>query len=311
MKNEHEAERLRKVVMDSLDVESEDRDLARSAFQSRTQFHRVFRALLAETPAAMRRRLLLERAAWRLGRTDDAVTEIALDAQYGSLEAFTRAFRKAFGVSPSLYRRMGVSHFRLAGAGGVHFLSPGSLSKGRSEMDLFDRFAGHETWHTRKLLEHARQLTDEQLDRPIATPEILPWHEPERSLRELLDRIVFTKEVWTAAITGGPVPELKRKLSPAELLERYERAEAEFQRVLCAVRARGGWDDVFVDDLCQPPEEFTFGGMLAHLITFNSYRRLTAAAVLRSLGVHGVGFGYPIEYEREAVGTPETAAQQK
>jgi AraC-like DNA-binding protein/uncharacterized damage-inducible protein DinB len=298
VKNEREAERLRNVVVDSLDAENETPDLAREAFQSRTQFHRLFRALLDETPAAMRRRLLLERAAWQLRRSADAVTGIALDAQYGSLEAFTRAFRKAYGVSPSLYRRMGLAHFRLAGASGVHFVAPGSFSKGVLEMDLFDRFAGHESWHTKKLLEHARQLTDEQLDRPIVTPELLPWHEPERSLRELLDRIVFTKEVWTAAMTPGEFPVGKRKLSPAEMLARYERADEEFQRVMCTVRSRGGWDDTFVDELCQPPEEFTFGGMLAHVVTYNSYRRLTAAAVMRSLGVDDVGFGDPIEYER-------------
>lgn len=302
MKNEREAERLRSVVADSLDAASETPDLARKAFQSRTQFHRLFRALLAETPAAMRRRLLLERAAWQLSRSAGAVTHVALDARYGSLEAFTRAFRRAYGLSPSLYRRMGLLHFRLAGASGVHFVAPGCLSKGVFEMDLFDRFAGHETWHTRKLLEHARQLTDDQLDRPIATPDLEPWLEPQRSLRELLDRIVFTKEVWTAAMTAGEIPEMKRRLSPAEMLARYERADEEFQRVLCTVRARGGWDDTFVDELCQPPEEFTFGGMLAHVVTFNSHRCLTAASVMRSLGVDNVGFGDPIEYEREAAG---------
>jgi AraC family transcriptional regulator len=300
VKKEHEAERLQRVLVNSLDVAAETPDLARSAFQSRTQFHRLFRALLAETPAAMRRRLLLERAAWQLGRTRDAVTEIALDSQYGSLEAFTRAFRKAFGVSPSLYRRMGVTYFRLAGASGVHFVAPGSLSKGEFNMDLFDRFAGYETWHTRKLLEHARHLTDDQLDQPITTPELLPWHEPERNLRELLDRIVFTKEVWTAAMTAGKLPEINRKLSPEEMLARYDQADSEFQRILCGVGSRGAWDDTFVDDLCEPPEQFTFGGMLAHLITFNSYRRLTAASLLRNLGVTNVGFGDPIEYEREA-----------
>jgi AraC-like DNA-binding protein/uncharacterized damage-inducible protein DinB len=297
-----QAERLRNVVVESLDDGSETPDLARRAFRSRTQFHRLFRALLEETPAAMRRRLLLEWAAWQLGHTANAVTETAFDAQYGSLEAFTRAFRKAFGVSPSLYRRMGILHFRLAGASGVHFFAPGSPSKGANNMDLFDRFAGYETWHTRKLLEHARGLTEEQLDRPLATPELLPWHQPERNLRELLDRIVFTKEVWTAAMTGGSVPEEKRRLSPDEMLAHYEKAESDFQRVLCQVRSRGGWDDTFVDDLCQPPETFTFGGMLAHVVTFNSYRRLTAAAALRDLGVHDVGFGDPIEYEREAAG---------
>jgi AraC family transcriptional regulator len=289
---------LQKLVVDSLEPSTAAPDLARRAYQSRTQFHRLFRALLAETPAAMRRRLSLERAAWQLGRSAAAVTEVALDAEYGSLEAFTRAFHKAFGVSPSLYRRMGLRHFRLAGASGVHYFAPGSLSKGVMEMDLFDRFAGYETWHTRKLLEHARQLNDEQLDRPLDTPELLPWHEPERNLRELLDRIVFTKEVWTAAMTGGAIPEMNRKLSPPEMLEHYDQAEGEFQRVLCGIRNRGAWDDTFTDELCQPPEQFTFGGMLAHLVTFNSYRRLMAASVMRSLGVNDVGFGDPIDYER-------------
>jgi len=297
-----EAERLRTVVMDSLDREGDTPDLARRAYQSRTQFHRLFRALLEETPAAMRRRLLLERAAWQLGRTLATVTDIALEAQYGSLEAFTRVFRRAFGISPSIYRRMGAQHFRLAGSSGVHFLAPGSPSKGASEMDLFDLFAGHETWHTRKLLEHASKLTDEQLDRPLTTPELLPWHQPERSLRELLDRIVLTKEVWTAAIAGSAMPEQKRRLSPDEMRARYDAAETEFQRVLCEVRRRGGWDDTFVDELCQPPETFTFGGMLAHVVTFNSYRRLTAAAALRQMGVDDVGFGCPMEYEREVAG---------
>jgi AraC family transcriptional regulator len=302
MKEASQADRLRKVVVDSLDAEGGKPDLARRAFQSRTQFHRLFRAILVETAAAMRRRLLLERAAWQLGQTESAVTEIALNAGYGSLEAFTRSFRRAYGMSPSIYRRMGLAHFRLPAPNHVHFFSPGSTMKGALEMDLFDRFAGYETWHTRKLLEHASRLTDEQLDRPIATPELLPWHAPERSLRELLDRIVYTKEVWTAAITGAPLPETSRRLSPAELLARYQQADSEFQRVLCNVRARGEWDDTFVDELCQPPETFTFGGMLAHVVTFNSYRQLTAAAVLRGLGVEDVGFGDPIEYERQAAG---------
>ena len=102
-----EARRLREVVLDSLDLEQDASGLARQAFRSRTQFYRLFRAMIEETPFAMRRRLLLERAAWQLSRTQLSVTDIGLNADYGSLEAFTRAFRKAFGVSPSLYRRMG------------------------------------------------------------------------------------------------------------------------------------------------------------------------------------------------------------
>jgi AraC family transcriptional regulator len=96
-----EAQRLREIVLDSLDQEQDANGFARHAYRSRTQFYRVFRAMIEETPVAMRRRLLLERAAWQLSRTQLSVTDISLDANYGSLEAFTRAFRNAFGVSPS------------------------------------------------------------------------------------------------------------------------------------------------------------------------------------------------------------------
>ena len=94
-------DRLSAIIANSLDTRAKTQDLARQAYQSRTQFHRLFRTMVEETPAAMRRRLLLERAAYQLGHTGMSVTEIALDANYSSLEAFTRAFRKAFGFLPA------------------------------------------------------------------------------------------------------------------------------------------------------------------------------------------------------------------
>src|SRR5579864_8461807 len=99
--------RLAAVVLDSLDAAVGSDGLARRAYQSRSGFFRLFQALVEESPGSMRRRLLLERAAWRLLDTGLSVTEIGLDANYGSLEAFTRAFRKAFKISPSLFRRAG------------------------------------------------------------------------------------------------------------------------------------------------------------------------------------------------------------
>ena len=81
------------------------------------------------------------------------------------------------------------------------------------------------------------------------------------------------------------------------LLARFEKADAAFQRDLCDVRNRNAWSDTFVDALCEPPETFTFGGMFAHVVTFNTYRRLTALGALRSFGVKVEGFGCPMEYE--------------
>src|ERR1041385_7493454 len=122
-------DRLYAIVANSLDTQAKTQDLARQAYQSRTQFHRLFRTLVEETPAAMRRRLLLERAAYHLGHTAMSVTEVALDANYNSLEAFTRAFRRAFRISPSIYRRMRDQHFHLPTFNKIHFLAPGSLTK--------------------------------------------------------------------------------------------------------------------------------------------------------------------------------------
>lgn len=294
-------DRLSAIVANSLDAQAKTQDLARQAYQSRTQFHRLFRTIVEETPAAMRRRLLLERAAYQLGHDGMSVTDVALDANYGSLEAFTRAFRKAFRTSPSVYRRMRDPHFHLPASNRIHFLAPGSSRQRGGDMDLFDRFAGNDSWHTRRLLEYAASLTDEQLDQPLSTVvELLPWRESNKTLRQLLENIVFTKEVWTAALAGadmdvnGP-PKTKR--SPKEMLKRLEKTDVDLHRILSDVRNRSAWDDTFVDALCEPAETFTFGGVFAHIVTFNAHRRLMALDALRQLGVQTEGFGDPMEYE--------------
>ena len=67
-------------------------------------------------------------------------------------------------------------------------------------------------------------------------------------------------------------------------------------QLLSAIAWRSAWEDTFVDALCEPPETFTFGGMFAHVITFNAYRRMVAIDALRRLGVKVEGFGCPMEY---------------
>jgi AraC family transcriptional regulator len=295
------------MLLGSLDEPADSGALAKRAYRSRTQFFRVFRALIDETPLAMRRRLPLERAAWQLGRTRVPVTEVAFDAGYGSLEAFTRAFRRAFRISPRVYPRMAASHFHLPSASGIHFYAPDVLSGGGA-MDLFEMFAGAESFHVRKLLEHARGLTDEQLDKPLKTAtRVFPWDTPPESLRDLLKRIVQTKEVWTAALSGGVLPDLEAdaaaRRTPDELLARLEKADGEFTRILTDVRNRNAWSDTLVEALCEPPETFSFGGMFAHVITFNTHQRLLALDALRRLGVKVEGFGCPTEYEASVSAT--------
>jgi len=89
-----------------------DRDLplealAEIACFSPHHFHRVYRGFQGETVGATVRRVRLFRAAGSLVQTDQTIKAIAEAAGYGSVEAFTRAFVKLFGVPPARYRAQG------------------------------------------------------------------------------------------------------------------------------------------------------------------------------------------------------------
>jgi AraC family transcriptional regulator len=102
-------------------------------------------------------------------------------------------------------------------------------------------------------------------------------------------------------VDSGTPPDRK---TPSAMLERLAETDAELSRVLCQVNSRGAWDDTFVDALCEPPETFTYGGVFAHIMTFNAHRRIMALDAFRELGVHIEGFGCPMEYEQQ-VAPPE------
>ena len=84
----------------SLDVNT----LADVAFMSPYHFHRIYRELMQEQVNATVRRLRLQKAAIHLIRTDKSLSTIAQEVSYGSVEAFTRAFTKQFGMAPVTYR---------------------------------------------------------------------------------------------------------------------------------------------------------------------------------------------------------------
>ncbi|MBA2463993.1 MAG: helix-turn-helix domain-containing protein [Nocardioidaceae bacterium] len=77
---------------------------SRSLHQLRGDPRRGARRLAGEPPARFRRRILLERAAYRLLTTQKTILDVAVEAGYGSHEAFTRAFARAYGVSPQRWR---------------------------------------------------------------------------------------------------------------------------------------------------------------------------------------------------------------
>jgi AraC family transcriptional regulator len=81
--------------------------LAAIACLSRYHFARQFRRLTGESPDRFGMRLRLQRAAWSLVHTTDALPEIASAAGYDGTGGFGRAFLRIYGVSPSAFRRLG------------------------------------------------------------------------------------------------------------------------------------------------------------------------------------------------------------
>jgi hypothetical protein len=113
----------------------------------------------------------------------------------------------------------------------------------------------------------------------------------------MLERMVFTKEVWTAAIGGREFP-ARGERSIAALQARLAAVQPQFSALVRRIRDRNEWDDVFVDALCRPPVSFTFGSVIAHILDVSVTRRQTVIQVLRELGVPDVEKRDPIEWER-------------
>lgn len=79
-------------------------DVAQACGVSRFHLCRVFRGLTGRSVITYVRGRRLSEAARALIRGADDIVTIALDAGYGSHEAFTRAFRELFGVTPTAVR---------------------------------------------------------------------------------------------------------------------------------------------------------------------------------------------------------------
>jgi AraC family transcriptional regulator len=132
---------------------------------------------------------------------------------------------------------------------------------------------------------------------------VIVWFEGEEPSAGLMaERLVYTLEVWVAAVTGAAMPaggdgQPGQAGRIDDLLARHERASRAFARLARRIRDRGAWDDAFVDALCEPPQSFTYGGVISHVLSYGAVRREALAGVLRELGAEVPSSGDPIEWE--------------
>lgn len=299
--NERQREDEAADLLGSLDEELNVEALAHRAAYSSAQFYRIVRRRLSDKPMALRRRLLLERAAYELIHTPRSITEIAFDACYRSLEGFGRAFRKAYGLLPSRFRRLGPDDYRLDLGERLHYAPNPRRSpngKGDRPMNAIERMVEHHCMLMHRFIDRCETLPAGRLDEPLKAAGPLPWVSSTPTLRALLGKASAFAAPWMEAVNG-----IKSDYCPTELPAMKRAVDANragFFAILKAVEEDGSWDLTFVDSVCEPPEVFGYGGVIGHMLTYSAYRRLALLQELKSLGFDDLGSGDPLEYDRPA-----------
>lgn len=279
--------------LDDHDSSAEDR--ARRQFLSRSHFDRVITATAGEPPAAFRRRILLERAAFRLATGTDGILRLAVEAGYSSHEAFTRAFQRAYGVAPSAWRTR-PAQIQLASPNDVHFHPPGGLrlpaTSEDTTMNLLVKMVEHHLWLVGEMVSRAAKLDDATLDKPI-TLSVEPL-DPGATTRRLLSRLVGQMDMWRNVIAGRDYDmSIEEHESTADMRRRLDVAGPAFLAEVRRVVEGGRLDETFIDAYGPTPEVFTYGGLIAHVLTFAAHRRLLVLGALESAGITDLGNGDP------------------
>ncbi|KKE99294.1 helix-turn-helix domain-containing protein [Mycolicibacterium obuense] len=275
--------------------------MARSSHASEFHFSREVRRLTGESPAALRRRVMLERAAWRLQR-GEPVSSVAAAEGWSSAEVFSRAFRRTYGRPPSQAADV---HFRLPAPNGLHFHPPQALwidsqPSPVSQPDVTALMIEHDLGDTAGLLTCATRLSAQQWTAPIRPGQtVLAWDGPEPSVGAVLGAIVWSKQVWLATIAGDDFPAraATRSVDATALASFHADIGKRWRTTLSDYSAAGRLGDTVIDALCEPPESFPLYGIVAHVLTYSAHRRELARTMLAEHGVDA-GLGDPLEWMR-------------
>lgn len=273
--------------------------LAARLHLSRFHVDRLVRSAAGETPAALRRRVLLERAAHRLRTTDDEVLAVALDAGFESHEGFTRAFGRAYGDPPSRWRTR-AADYRLGPRRAVHFRPPGGLDlppvREGTSMSLARGMVDHHVWLVGEMLDRAGRLDDAVLDRPVVLS--VEGVDDDPTLRSLLARLVGQMSMWELAEQGASDYDLgqERGMAIDDMRTWLDEVGPRFRDLARRIDEEDLTEVTFVNAMCEPPEVFSYGGLLAHVLTFAAHRRTLACGALWSAGITDLGAGDPRDW---------------
>jgi hypothetical protein len=107
--------------------------------------------------------------------------------------------------------------------------------------------------------------------------------------------------MWTAAMDGRAYDfGVERNESLRCIRSRLDAAGPAFLGRAREVIDGNRLDETFVDAICDPPEVFTYGGMLGHVLTFAAHRRTLAVGALYSAGITDLEAGDPMRWVADA-----------
>ena len=159
-------------------------------------------------------------------------------------------------------------------------------------MDLITKMVEHHVWLTGEMVARAARLDDDVLDKPIVIS--VEGVDDDPTLRSLLSRLVGQMGMWNAAMASREYDWSVEKHEPIESIQRRLAVEGpQYLGLVREVTAAGRLDDTFVDALCEPAQVFTYGGMIAHVLTFAAHRRTLVAGALIDAGITDLGAGDP------------------
>ena len=161
-------------------------------------------------------------------------------------------------------------------------------------MDVLEGMLDHHLSLVAEIVARSARVGDQVLDQPIELS--VPGIDSDPTLRSVTDRLISQLEMWITSLEGGTTMPHNANAAPAGWQARLEAAGPRFRELVLTPVREGRAGETFVDAMCDPPQTFTYGGVLAHVLTFSAVRRTMAIGALERAGVGDLGSGDPMGF---------------
>jgi hypothetical protein len=94
--------------------------------------------------------------------------------------------------------------------------------------------------------------------------------------------------------------DIEKHESTSDMTSRLSEQGTKFLAEVRRVVGENRLDETFIDAHCSPPEVYTYGGLIAHVLTFAAFRRTLVLGALTSAGIDDLGYGDPRKWVAEA-----------